>query len=161
MKYNTHKPYRMQPAVHPGWRPAIPTRMEMTKMIQPTAPAPAGNWCHLFTPLTPMAFSRTTDTVFGHGTRIVSQPEANSVVPVDAGAFWLGRGGEKRCPCHLKAGRALKGCISHTSFLGDGRSSCGGGVCYAQVNPQRGPAIPSSSSFHPANPEGVSSRCTL
>lgn len=167
---HSHRPFcrsgsvhRMEPAVHPGWKQAVPTRMEMTRTIQPAAPTLAGNWCHLFTPLSEMAFSNTTDTVFGwethrarrlrgkgfsnttdtvfgwdarpvgrlgamsflpitdtvfrQGTRSVSPPEARSVLPVDAGAFWPGRGGEKRCPYPLKAGRALMGCISHTSFL--------------------------------------------
>ena len=224
MKHNIHKPYRIEPAVHPRWRPVVPTRMKRTMTIQPAAPTLPGNWCHLFTPLKGEGFSNTTDTVFGQETNsadllramtfsdttdavfrwdvycadplkakgflhatdtvfgqeansadplharsvsyaagfvleqgTVFQPEAMSVVPVSAGAFWLGRGGEKRCPCYLKAGRGVMGCISHTSFLGDGCRLCGGGVCYAQVRPA---VLSSSSSFHPANPEGVPSRCT-
>ena len=252
MKHNTRKPfclsgnaYRMQPAVHPGWRPAVPTRMEMTMMTRPTAPGGyipilARNWCHLFTPLRAKWFSDTTDTnlwrkmmsvalsseigflhttdtnlaqeimiatplkgkrflhttdtnlsqgtvcatplthiSFFDTTRIhFPQGKASRGVPIPTRALsragrrvlanlsaltvWNGGCSVSWCWYGLKAQNLLMGWVSPTNFPRKGRSS-GGGMCYAQVNSRRGPAVLASSSlsFHPANLEGVPSRCTL
>ena len=76
--------------------------------------------------------------------------------------LWSGCGSVSWCRYGLKAQNRLMGRVSPTNFPRKSRSP-GGGMCYAQVNPRRGPAVvlSSSSSFHPANLEGVPSRCTL
>ena len=193
MKHNTHKPlcrfdsaYRMQPAVHPGWRPAVPTRMEMTKTIQPAAPggwfAPTGNWCHLFTPLRGKGFLHTTDhdflkmmagstrfravslsnatdhdfwqetaelvalrNVSLYGKKQLSRQMDVCYAQVQAGIGFAGKRLKSRGRYRLKAQKLLMGWVSPTNFW----TGCGLAL------------TPSSSSFHPANLEGVSSRCTL